>query len=362
MHRLPRLIALISLLAFSQARAAPADAQRIQKSYQLAIDKWSLEMRIAATPAEQAKAWNSRPDGTPYVKEMWNAIGQSLEQEWTLEPAAWFLRTSPGLLGVNATGGSVPLFAKENEAIRKSVETQHLNSPKLTPVCAALAASPDPHSLALLEKIQASHPDPKIQGVAALGAAMQLKALGDDGEIMRKRLTYLRKAIIQSSDVELDGTTVAKLSEDELYIIRYLTKGRVAPDLAGVDSAKRPLSLAANKGKVILLLFWNSNVPDAHRVVEVTTAMEKKFKGRPLAIIGVNNDPVDKLRTLQADGTVPWTNFSDPENQLAKEYRVGTWPLVYVLDGERKIHYAGAPGSFAELTAEALLSEAKPIE
>ncbi len=362
MSRLIQLIAFISLLALSQTHAAPADAQQIQKNYQLAMDKWSLEIRIAGTPAEQAKAWSSRPDATPYAKDMWTAIGQALDQEWTLEPAAWFLRITPGLLAANDTGGSVPIFAKENEAIRKSVETQHLTSLKLTPICFALASSPDPRSLALLEKIQTSHPDPKIQGVAALGAAMQLKSIGDDGEIMRKRLNYLRKAIIQSSDVEIGGTTVAKLAEDELFIIRFLTKGRVAPDLVGVDSGKRPLSLAANKGKVIVLLFWNSNVPDAQRVVEITTAMEKKFKGRPFAIIGVNNDPVDKLRTLQADGTVPWTNFSDPENQLAKEYRVGTWPLVYVLDGERKIHYAGAPGSFTELTAEALLSEAKPVE
>lgn len=362
MYRLIQLIPLIFLLAFSQTHAAPADAQRILKSYQLAMDKWSLEIRIAASPAEQAKAWNGRPDATPFAKDMWNTIGQFLDQEWTLEPAAWFLRTTPGLLGSNAAGASVPLYAEEDEAIRKSVETQHLNSLKLTPVCFALGSSPDPHSLALLEKIQASHPDAKIQGVAALGAAMQLKSFGDDGDIMRKRLTYLRKAIIQSSDVEFNGTTVAKLAEDELYIIRFLTKGRVAPDLVGVDSAKRPLSLAANKGKVMVLLFWNSNVPDAHRVVEITTAMEKKFKGRPFAIIGVNNDPVDKLRALQADGTVPWPNFSDPENQLAKEYRVGSWPLVYVLDGERKIHYAGAPGSFVELTAEALLSEAKAVE
>ena len=362
MYRLVSLITLISLLAFSQAHAALADAQRIQKSYQLATDKWALEMRIATTPAEQTKAWSSRPDATPYVKDMWNAIGQSLDQEWTLEPAAWFLRLTPSLLGLNATGASVPLFAKENEAIRKAVEESHLSSLKLTPICYALASSTDPHSLALLEKIQSSHPDAKIQGVAALGAAMQLKSLGDDGEIMRKRLTYLRKAIIQSSDVELDGTSVAKLAEDELYIIRFLTKGRVAPDLVGVDSAKRPLSLAANKGKVVVLLFWNSNVPDAHRVVEITTAMANKFKDRPFAVIGVNNDPVDKLRALQADATVPWTNFSDPENLLSKEYRVGSWPLVYVLDGERKIHYAGAPGSFAELTAEALLAEVKSVE
>lgn len=360
MHRPSCLILLISLLAFSPAGATPAEAQRIRKTYQLKMDNWALEMRIAATPEERSKAWTNRPDATPYAREMWAAIGRNLDQDWTLEPASWFLRTTPGLLardGKNLT--PQPIFARENEAIRKAIETYHLKSPKLIPVCSALAASPDPRSLALLEKIQASHPDQKIQGVAALGAAMQLKSLGDDGEIMRRRLTYLRKAIIQSSEVELDGTAVSKLAEDELYIVRFLTKGRVAPDLAGVDSGGRPLMLSTLKGKVVLLLFWNSNVPDAQRVVEITTAMEAKFKDRPFAVMGVNNDPVDKLRTLQADNTVPWPNFSDPENKLAREYRVGTWPLTYVLDGDRKIHYAGAPGSFAELTVDALLAPTK---
>ena len=362
MNRLSRLIALSSLLAFAPATAAPADAQRIQKNYQAALDKWALEMRIAATPEDREKTWSSRPDATPAAKEMWAAIGGSLNQDWTLEPAAWFLRVTPGLLATDENGTPQPIFIKDCDAIRKAIETSHLKSPKLIPICSALAAGSDPRSLALLEKIQETNPDKKIQGVAALAAAMQLKNLGDNVEIMSKRLTYLRKAIIQSADVEIDGTTVAKLAEDEIYIIRFLTKGRVAPDLIGVDCAGKALSLSSNQGKVIVLLFWNSSVSDAKRVVEITTALENRFKGKPLAVIGVNNDPLEKLRVLQSDGTVPWTNFSDPDNKLAQQYRVGTWPLVYVLDGQRKIHYTGAPGSFAELTAEALLSEAKPTE
>lgn len=355
-----RLITLLCLLAFSSAGASPAEAQRIQKTYQLAMEKWSLERRIATTPEEQSKVWSRRPDATPFARNMWSVIGKSLDQEWTLEAAAWFLKVTPSLLTTKETGTPTAQFAAENDAIRKAVDAHHLSSTKLTPLCAALGSSTDPRSLALLEKIQGVNPDPKIQGVAAMGAAMQLKTFGDNGEIMRKRLTYLRKAIIQSSEVEFDGTSVAKLAADELYIIRFLTKGRIAPDLVGMDSAKKPVSLAAHQGKVIVLLFWNSNVPDAKRVVEITTNMAKKFQGRPLAVIGVNNDEIEKLRALQADNTVTWTNFCDPENKLAMEYRVGTWPLVYVLDGERKIHYAGAPGSFAELTAEALLAEIKP--
>lgn len=360
MNFLNRLIAVVVLLHATDSTASPADARSIQKKWQLTFDQWSLETRVAATAEARAKVWNARPDATPFARQMWDVIGPALNEEWSLEPAAWFLRVTPTLLTTHSDGSTVPTFAKEIEAIRKAVESAHLKSAKLIPVCMALAATPDPRSLVVLEKIQANHPNPKIQGVAALGAAMILKTLGDNPELMQKRLTNLRMAIIQSSDVDLGGTTVAKLAEDELYIIRFLTKGRVAPDLSGVDSAGRPLKLSDHKGKVIVLLFWSATIQEAERVVQITAQMTRKFQGQPFVVIGVNCDPLEKLRAMEADGSVTWRNLSDPANQLAAEYRVGSWPLVYVLDGERKIHYSGAPGSFAELTAEALLGEIKP--
>lgn len=360
MNRLSRLIAVVFLLLAAKSAAALADAERIQKSWDLSVEKWTLEMRIATTPEARAKAMANRPDATPFVRQMWQIIGPALDEDWTLEPAAWFLRASQGLITTNADGSTVPTFAKESELVRKTVETHHLKSANLIPMCMALVAAKDPRSLAVLEKILAGHPDPKIQGVAALSAAIVLRNLGDDPEIMRKRLTFLRKAIIDSSEVDLGGSTVAKMAEDELYVIRFLSKGRVAPDLSGLDSAGRPLKLSDHKGKVVVLLFWNSTMPEADRVMQITTAIQQKFQGHPFVVIGVNHDPLEKLRSMQADNTVAWLNFSDPEKKLSAEYRVGTWPLVYVLDGERKIHYTGAPGSFVELTADALLSEIKP--
>ena len=49
--------------------------------------------------------------------------------------------------------------------------------------------------------------------------------------------------------------------------------------------------------------------------------------------------------------------FSDPGNELAKQYRVANWPMAYVLDGKGTIQYAGSLGSFTELTADALATE-----
>ncbi|MES2474898.1 MAG: TlpA disulfide reductase family protein [Verrucomicrobiota bacterium] len=360
MKRLSCLIALVSLLGLNPTLASPADALRVQKNYEAAMNRWSLDMNAATTAEERSKVWAARPDAMGPVREIWKNIAASLDQDWTLAPAAWFLRVAPSLTANDANGTPQPVFRDNCDTIRKAIEQHHLKSPKLTPLCAALAASPDPRSLALLEKIQESTPDPNIQGVAALGAAMQLKSLGDNPEIMTKRLTYLRKAIIQSADVQLDGVPVSSMAEDELYIIRFLTKGRVAPDLKGLDSAGRPLALSSWQGKVIVLVFWNSNVFDSQRVVDITTALAERYKDKPLQVVGVNNDTTAKLRTLQANGTVTWPNFSDPDNKLSREFRVGTWPLVYVLDAERKVQYAGAPGSFVEFTAEALLEAKKP--
>ena len=360
MNHLSRLLIIHAVLTVAPAMAAPADAQRIEKTWQLAFDNWALETRVATTPEARAKNLNSRPDPTSALKEMWGVLAPALNDDWVLEPASWFLRLAPAAVTRQPDGSSVPTFAKEVDAIHKAIENRFLKSPKLIPVCMALATTPNPPSLDLLDKIQAGNPDEKIQGVAALGAAMILKSLGDAPDLARKRLTNLRKAIIQSADVDLGGTTVAKLAQDELYIISNLSKGRIAPDLSGVDSGGRPLKLSDHKGKVIVLLFWNNTMPDGIQVVKITAAMAKKFQDRPFIVIGVNSDTLKELRDLESDRTVPWINFSDTTNKLAEQYRVGVRPLVYVLDGERKIHYAGAPGSFVELTAEALLSEMKP--
>lgn len=82
---------------------------------------------------------------------------------------------------------------------------------------------------------------------------------------------------------------------------------------------------------------------------------DERFADKSFEVVGVNSDTRETLREIQQQKKVDWQNFSDPENLLGKAYRVGSWPLAYVLDGERKIHYFGAMGTFAELTAAAVV-------
>jgi hypothetical protein len=49
-------------------------------------------------------------------------------------------------------------------------------------------------------------------------------------------------------------------------------------------------------------------------------------------------------------------NFSDPNGDLYKIYRVTESPVCYVLDDKGVIQYNGLLGSFVDLTVSALLA------
>ncbi len=351
------LVSALAATVFPAFAGTPQQAQEISNAYDRDFKLWVLKLGVAPNAEERNKIALERPDTASAVKKMWTVIQPNLNQAWTLEPAAWLLRHSAKLVVRDDSGNSRPLMSEASAAIREAALKYHLSHKGLAPLCLALVASHDGGVLPFLEKVEKESPNREVQGVAALGVAMIMKNLSDEPEVMRRRLTMLRKAIIESSEVEINGVTVAKLAEDELYIIQFLSKGRQAPDLQGVGSGGEPMKLSDYAGKVVVLLFWRSEEGNNEPLMEMARAMRKRFAGKPFEIVGVSRDPKETLRVMQASGEISWPNFSDPENKLGAEYRVAGWPLAYVLDGERRIHYVGAMGSFVELTAAAVLEQ-----
>ena len=50
--------------------------------------------------------------------------------------------------------------------------------------------------------------------------------------------------------------TVAEKAKVELFEIRHLSVGKIAPEIEGQDQNGRPLKLSDYRGKVVLLYFW----------------------------------------------------------------------------------------------------------
>lgn len=343
--------AMVMLVAVMVGRLTANPALRLQKSWDLRVAEWNLKVKSAVSPEAKAQLISEFPDPREPMAEMWRLIGPELAKEGNVEPAAWFLRTAHSWSG----GALAKEYATEIEAVRKAVEQHHLRSPGLLPMCVALATSPDPHSLALLEKISKENPDEKVQGAASLGCALLLGQLGDDPDLMKRRLGHLRKAIIHSVEVDFGGKRVGELAEDELYVIQHLAKGRTAPDLTGIDAAGRSLRLSDYQGKVVYLLFWDAMMPERERVIAMADEVKARFEGKDFEVVGVCVDSLEDLRRMEADGVVAWRSFSDASGSLSQQYRVRTRPFVFVLDQQRRIQFSGMPGSFADLTCGALL-------
>lgn len=326
-------------------------------AYQLGVERWVLETRLAKTPEEHEAAALNRPDPMQATRDVWQAIAPDLNREWILPHAAWFIQMADNLGIITAEDGSnTPVFDAEITRLMDAIREFHLQSAGIAPVCLALAQHGGPERLGMLEKIREGHPDGGIRGVAALAQAIAMKSLGDEPVVIAKRLELIREAIIQSAEVVVhEKMTVAEVAEEELYVIRNLTRGRTAPDLTGTDTAGRVMKLSDHAGKVLIVLFWSAADPSSRQVIEFAAALHGRMRGRPVEVIGVNIDDTATLRPMEADGRVTWRNFSDPGGKLAREFRVGATPLCYILDGKRIIQQIGPPGPFIEFTALALL-------
>ena len=349
-------LVITALFIAANAHATPETAERIKRGYELSAETWSLKYKLATTPAEKQALMAGRPDPEKTATTLWSDIAPSLAEGWSIPYAAFFLDLTRNLTKTGEDGNTRPAFGPERKRILDSFSENHLKKPGIGPFCIGLAESGDPQSLAILEKVISENPDEPTQGIAALAASMLLKSLGDAPEVMAKRITYLRKAIIQAYDQKIGDVTVADIAADELYVINNLSKGRTAPDLSGTDVAGRTVRLSDLKGKVAILLFWDAKSTETDRIIGLTNQLAVKYDGKPVSIIGVTPEALDRIRALQADGSIKWNNIIDPTDKLAGEYKVASRPAVLVISDKGVIEYTGLPGSFVELTVDALLT------
>jgi len=81
-------------------------------------------------------------------------------------------------------------------------------------------------------------------------------ALAKEAEELMERITK-DKGVAQTAIAFGDGRiTLGQLAGRELFEMRYLQPGKVAPDIVGEDIDGKPMKLRDFRGKVVLLDFW----------------------------------------------------------------------------------------------------------
>lgn len=349
------LITLGSGLLFA---GSPERARLLMRQYDQAYLQWTNDVRNAKTNAEQNAAWLRRPDEREGGRKIWEEIRDSLDKAWTLEPAGWMLRETPGYVTAPPPGQVRGRPLKSPAAvIRESVRKYHLRSPKLAPYCVSLTYVEDPKAMGLLEIIEKVNPSPEVRGAAALGQAILHRRLGDGKLFMTKRQEKL-VAAIKAPVVTVGRTTTQAILKDELFRMNRLTIGSEAPNFTGVEVNLKKSSLSDYKGKVTILFFWHALMPAHDESLAIFRKYQEEFQDKNIEIIGISMDNPLTLRDHIGKGRATWRNFSDPSQKISKLYRIERWPMVFVLDHNHKIRHKDKPGAFVRITALDLAQQA----
>ena len=83
-----------------------------------------------------------------------------------------------------------------------------------------------------------------------------LQRLGQTGLATRIESLFERAAK-EYADVKFRSRTIGETAKWELYEIRHLGVGKVAPDIAGKDQDGKQFKLSDYRGNVVLLYFWS---------------------------------------------------------------------------------------------------------
>jgi hypothetical protein len=196
-----------------------------------------------------------------------------------------------------ANGSAFPAGGKDTPGSRALaiLQRDHVRSDKLGPACQHVIFGFHQSHEAFLRAVVEMNPHHEVQGLACLSlaeflndrlhrlavlkdqdkpelAARYHRVFGKDfveelqrqdrTKVAREAETLFARAAEQYPDVKIpviyfgSGGTVGEKAKAELFQIRHLAVGKVAPDIEGEDQDGKTFKLSDYRGKVVLLDIW----------------------------------------------------------------------------------------------------------
>jgi len=218
----------------------PGEAyQAIVSEFQKAMQEFMEGYRAAKTDEERQKLFEKYPRTEKYAPRLLAIAEKEPGDPAAVDCLVWIVR--------NCRSGAE--FDKALEVIFKD----HLRSEKLDQVCIALLYSGNASTEERLRAILEKSPHPRVQGEAALRLAQHLK-----GRKAAESEKLLEQVIEKYGTLAAGDKTLGDQARADLFEIRNLAIGKVAPDIEGEDIEGRKFKLSDERGKVVVLDFWGN--------------------------------------------------------------------------------------------------------
>jgi hypothetical protein len=146
-----------------------------------------------------------------------------------------------------------------------TLERDFLQEPELAEVC-PYVRSMDPKAQAFLQRALAESPHRAVKGQACYALAQlslqKAERATDNGADPKEHARRAEELLVEVeksyADVELWGSTLGKAAAGDLFELRELAIGKVAPDIQGQDIDGVAFKLSDYRGKVVVLDFWGN--------------------------------------------------------------------------------------------------------
>jgi peroxiredoxin len=172
--------------------------------------------------------------------------------------------------------------------------------------------------------------------------------------------SLLERAADEFGDVVLSGEhqPLSVKAGGELYALRHLSIGQIAPEIEGIDHEGKPFRLSETRGMVVVLTFSGNWCGPCVGMYPQERALREKLKDRPFALVSVNtDDDVETLKNAIGSGEITWRCWSDggTEGPITTRWGVVSFPSIFVLDPNGVIRFKDVRGDDLENAVSELL-------
>jgi thiol-disulfide isomerase/thioredoxin len=354
--------------AYDRSQGAVADDAAAKLKEQKAkfneeFDELVKRLEKAATDAEKKGIVDE-------AKELAIITAEKVRKTAEIDPksgagfdAALFALTR--LVDIGATGADIDkLFAIVTE--------HHLNNPKLKDMVLS-AGRAGPSGGKFLETVAAKSSDKALRAISLYILGMSAASESDDArtakqadELVKKAVDFLERAIKESPDTKVDGSTIKEACEGEIKSVKLLAIGSPLPETVGTELRdQKKQSIAGLKGNVILLDLWATWCGPCISMIPHERELVERLKGKPFKLISVSVDEKkDTLEKFLTKTPMPWTHWWDngEENPIVEKLKVRGYPTLYLIDANGKIRrkWTGVPQPLDDIdkSVDELLKEA----
>jgi uncharacterized protein len=220
----------------------------------------------------------------------------------------------------------------------------------------------DPATAALLAEVRQRYLPFTVVACVPTGGATLLPWLEGKDAVDGRPTAYLcegHTCQLPTHDPDILGAQLEERMLRALPITQNVGNRVEAPELPdapeawlGLEPGSEPPTLARLRGHVVVLDFWTHCCINCLHVLPELRAIEERFAGEPVAVIGVHcaKFPAEEIaenvrRAMQRHG-VHHPVLHDPAHAIWEEYAVRSWPTIVVIDPEGRIalHQPGETG------------------